>query len=81
MLQRSKLDIWIGNDIRGVLGHDSALVRLYCAGDNLGEYDEFCSESCSWRRIDRLTYWPAVQRATIVLRMPPFIWIGQDSSK
>ena len=27
----------------GVLGHDSALLRLYWAGDNLGEWDEFYS--------------------------------------
>ena len=25
----------------GVLGHDSALLRLYWAGDNLSEWDEF----------------------------------------
>ena len=24
------------NEMKGVLGHDSALVRLYWAGDNLG---------------------------------------------
>ena len=30
----------------GVLGHDSALLRLNWAGDNLGEWDEFCYESC-----------------------------------
>ena len=28
----------------GVLGHDSALLRLYWAGDNLGELNEFCYE-------------------------------------
>ena len=40
----------------GVSGHDSALLRLYWAGDNLGESDEFCydhapgagSISCSY---------------------------------
>ena len=26
----------------GVIGHDSALLKLYWAGDNLGEWDEFC---------------------------------------
>ena len=25
----------------GVLGHDSALLRLYFAGENLGEWDDF----------------------------------------
>ena len=29
----------------GVLGHDSALLRLYWAGDNLGKWGEFCYES------------------------------------
>ena len=28
-----------------VFGHDSALLRLYWAGDNLAEWDEFCYES------------------------------------
>ena len=46
-------------------------VNLHCAGDNLGEWDEFCYESCSWGRIDRSTCWPVVQRATTVPRMPP----------
>ena len=45
--------------------------RLYWVGDNLGEWDKFCYESCPWRRIDHSTCWPAVQRATIVPRMPP----------
>ena len=31
----------------GVLGHDSALLRLYWAGDNLGEWHECCYEPCS----------------------------------
>ena len=30
----------------GILGHDSALSRLYWARDNLGEWDYFCYESC-----------------------------------
>ena len=55
--------------MNGVLGHDSAL-RLYLTGDNLGECDEFCNESCPWCRIDRSTCWPAVQRATMP-RIPP----------
>ena len=55
----------------GVLGHDSAMLRLYWAGDNLGEWDEFCYESWPWCRIDRSTFWPAVQRATTVKRIPP----------
>ena len=46
-------------------------VRLNCAGDNLGEWDEFCCESWPRRRIDRSTCWPAVQRATTVPQMPP----------
>ena len=29
----------------GVLGHDSAMLRLYWAGDNQGECDELCYES------------------------------------
>ena len=37
---------WWGREMIGVLGHDSALLRLYWAGDNLGEWDEFCYESC-----------------------------------
>ena len=32
--------------MNGVLCHDSALLRLYWAGDNLGEWFEFCYESC-----------------------------------
>ena len=54
--------------MNGVLGQDSALLRLYWAEDNLGECDEFCYES--WRSIDRSTCWPAVQHATTVSRMP-----------
>ena len=34
----------------GVLGHNSALLRQYWAGDNLGRWDEFCYESCPWCR-------------------------------
>ena len=36
-------------------------VRQYWAGDNLGKWDEFCFESCPWRRINRSTWWPVVQ--------------------
>ena len=32
----------------GVLGHDSALLKLYSAGDNLGEWDEFCYSFNIW---------------------------------
>ena len=49
----------------------SALLRLYWAWDNLGQWDEFCYEPCQWHKIDRSTCWPAVQRATTVPRMPP----------
>ena len=45
-------------------------VMLYWAGDNLGERDEFCYESCPWCRLDRMTWWSAVQHATTLLRMP-----------
>ena len=31
----------IYTEMKGVLGHDSPLVRLYWAGDNLGFWDEF----------------------------------------
>ena len=43
------------NEINGALGHDFACVRLYWAGYNLGECDEFCYESYPWCRIDRST--------------------------
>ena len=62
--------------MNGVLGHDSALLRLYWAGDNLGKWDEFCHESCPWHRIDRSTCWPAVLCATTVPQMPPLIVKG-----
>ena len=63
--------LWYNKWLIGVLGHDSALLRLYWAGDNLGECDEICYEPCPWHRIDRSTCWLAVQRATTVPRMPP----------
>ena len=50
--------------MNGVLGHDSAL-RLNWAGDNLGEWEEFCYES--WRRIDPSTCWPAVHASALLL--------------
>ena len=56
-----------------VLCHDSALLRLYWDGDNLGDRDEFCYEPCPWHRIDPSNCWPAVQRPTTVPRMPPLI--------
>ena len=52
------------------LSHDSAMLRLHWAGDNMGEWDDLCYEWCSWR-IDRSTCWPAVQRATTAPQMPP----------
>ena len=45
-----KCDIGFLQRMNGVLGHDSELLRLYWAGDNLGEWDEFY-ESCPWRKI------------------------------
>ena len=60
--------------MNGVLGHDSAPLRLYWVGDNLGECAEFCYESCHWHRIDRSAYWPAVQRDTTEPRMLPPKW-------
>ena len=55
----------------GVLGHNSAFVRrLYWDGDNRGKWDEFCYESCPWSRINLLTCWAAVQRATTVPGCP-----------
>ena len=53
-------------------------VRLYWAGVNLGEWDEFCYGSCPWCRIDRVTCCPAVQRATTVPWMPPQITLKQE---
>ena len=47
-------------------------VRLYWARDNLGEWVKVWYESCPRCRIDyRSTCWPAVQRATTELRLPP----------
>ena len=42
------------NEMNGVLGHDSALVRLYWSGTTW-DNNEFCYKSCSSYRIDRLT--------------------------
>ena len=77
--------------MNSVLGHDSALLNLYWAGVNLGEWDEFCYEACPWRRIDRSSCRPAIQLATTVPRMHTiqcvtihawarFIWFRVDSS-
>ena len=60
----------VGSGIEWFLGHDS-IVGLYWVGDNLGEWDEFCYESFPWRRIDRATCWPVVQRGTTVPRDDP----------
>ena len=65
------LVVMMQNQMNGVLGHDSTLVRLYWAGTNLGEWDKLCYESRPWCRVDRSTCWPAVQHATTVPRMPP----------
>ena len=46
----SILLIWMNEWMNGVLGHDSALFKLYWGRDNLGEWDEFCSESCPWSK-------------------------------
>ena len=54
--------------MNGVTGHESALLRLYWAGDKMCEYYKFCYEPCPWRRIDRSTCWPAA-----VPRIPP-LW-------
>ena len=45
-------------------------VRLYWARDNLGEWDEFCYESCPCYRIHCSTCWPAVQCATTLPQTP-----------
>ena len=58
----------------GVLGH-ILHCRLFWAGDNLSECYKFCFESCPWRSINRC--WPAVHRATTVLRMPPYVIMSQ----
>ena len=47
-------------------------VRLHWAGDNLSEWDEFCDESCPWRRIDCLTCWPACYHYTTDTRCPNY---------
>ena len=46
-------------------------VKLYWAGEKIGEWDEFCYESFPWYRIDRLTCWPTVQRITT---MTSVVW-------
>ena len=48
-----------GNEIIRVLGHNSTLTGyIYWAGVNLGKWNEFCYELCSWpgsgSSIDRL---------------------------
>ena len=53
--------MWRGNEKICVLGHNSAVVRLNRAGDNIGWWDEFRYESCPWCRMDRSTCWPAVR--------------------
>ena len=62
--------------MNGVLSHDSAQLRLYWSGDNLGEWDKICYESCPWRRIYRWTCWPVVQLATTIPRMSKGIKSG-----
>ena len=48
--------------MNGVLGHDSALLKLYWAGDKLGKCDECCYESCPWHRIA----WPVGQQPSVL---------------
>ena len=58
------------NEMIGVLGHDFALQGW--DGDNLGEWHEFCYESCMALAQDRLIYLLASSpRATTVPWMPP----------
>ena len=45
-----EVDFCYNEWMNGILGHDYALLRLYWAGDNLGKCDEYCHESCPWRR-------------------------------
>ena len=64
--------------MNGVLGHDSALVRLYWTRDILGWRDEFCYESWPRCRIVRSIYRPAVQRATLIWLVHEIEKIGLD---
>ena len=49
-----------------VLGHDSALLRLYWVGDNLGEWDKVCYEQCrQWKKYAVVTCW-ALERNGIL---------------
>ena len=58
----------------GVLGHDSALVRLVRLGTTWTN-EKVCYETCPWCRINHSTCWPAVQRATTVPWMSPtYYW-------
>ena len=50
------------------------VVRLSWAGNNLQFEMHLYYELCPWYRIDRSTYWPAVQRATTVPRMPQLFY-------
>ena len=61
-----------------VLDHESALLRLYWDGDNLGEWDEVYYESCPLRGIDRSTCWPAVQRESCTTDASN--WAGNNQS-
>ena len=43
--------------------------RFICE-HNMGWWEVFCYESCSWCRFDQSTCWPPVQRTTTVPRIP-----------
>ena len=52
---------YIANEMKGTLGHESALWGY-----------EFLYLSWLRHKIDHSTCWPSVRRVTIVLRMPPY---------
>ena len=69
---------WMNECMIGVLGHDSALVRLSGAGDNLGEWDEFCYEPCPWRhqKYDKDSIMTHINKSYIIYKLykiSPFI--------
>ena len=57
----------------------------FCAGDNLGEWDEFWYETCPRCRIVRSTCSPAVQCASTVKLLPPphtlLFWVNYIYTK
>ena len=64
--------------MNGVLGLDSALLRLYWDAKP-GLMRWICYDACPWCRIDRSTRWPTVHCATTVPRMPPHIYANPPS--